>query len=410
MKRVPSFSGRPGFPQGLKVLLVAADEQARDGVAAQLKDCEYSVTACSSVGNACESLACNSYDIVLAEAGDLRAGKGDAQLLVKGKGQVPLILMSESEAPGEVLQGIHLGAVDFLKRPLSPLKLRNIWQHTVRRMMIDVGGGETGRESDPVSAPGTPSPKAFPGNGAGGSGVSGSSSAGILGNGSEGEATSEQETMRMESRAVETSERRRLRKTVTRDNENSVVNRPPLAMKPPAFSMPPLMGIPPGCIPEVGTNGIAIGMPVFNQPPFTPPSPGPFNLIPPVNPGGVPCVPGQLPFLGYPMVTPPMGVGPQPIFGNISGAVASIVGNGGAGGSGIVGNTVASCSRENLGIAAGGGSSSVEGQTWSMQTAGPMLIDEALEADYAPLGLSLKKSPSLINMISKSLGNVEVQV
>lgn len=34
-----------------------------------------------------------------------------------------------------VAPGIQLGAVDFLAKPLSPLKLQNIWQHTVRKMM-----------------------------------------------------------------------------------------------------------------------------------------------------------------------------------------------------------------------------------------------------------------------------------
>ena len=31
------------------------------------------------------------------------------------------------------MKGIELGAVDFLEMPISPLKLRNIWQHVVRK-------------------------------------------------------------------------------------------------------------------------------------------------------------------------------------------------------------------------------------------------------------------------------------
>lgn len=74
---------------------------------------------------------------MVVQAEDIRQRQGDAEQLVKSKGGVPLILMSESEAPGDVLQGIKLGAVDFLKRPLSPLKLRNIWQHAVRRVWLN---------------------------------------------------------------------------------------------------------------------------------------------------------------------------------------------------------------------------------------------------------------------------------
>ena len=33
---------------------------------------------------------------------------------------------------------MKLGAVDFLSKPLAPLKLRNIWQHTVRKMMCNM--------------------------------------------------------------------------------------------------------------------------------------------------------------------------------------------------------------------------------------------------------------------------------
>jgi hypothetical protein len=33
---------------------------------------------------------------------------------------------------------VKLGAVDFLSKPLAPLKLRNIWQHTVRKMMCNM--------------------------------------------------------------------------------------------------------------------------------------------------------------------------------------------------------------------------------------------------------------------------------
>lgn len=48
---------------------------------------------------------------------------------------VPVVLMSEGGATDEVMRAVTLGAVDFLDKPLSVLKLKNIWQHSVRRMM-----------------------------------------------------------------------------------------------------------------------------------------------------------------------------------------------------------------------------------------------------------------------------------
>lgn len=49
--------------------------------------------------------------------------------------EVPVVLMSEGGATDEVMRAVTLGAVDFLDKPLSLLKLKNIWQHSVRRMM-----------------------------------------------------------------------------------------------------------------------------------------------------------------------------------------------------------------------------------------------------------------------------------
>lgn len=47
---------------------------------------------------------------------------------------MPLVLMSSCSGPDEVMKGIELGAVDFLETPVSQLKLRNIWQHVVRKV------------------------------------------------------------------------------------------------------------------------------------------------------------------------------------------------------------------------------------------------------------------------------------
>ena len=49
--------------------------------------------------------------------------------------EVPVVLMSEGGATDDVMCAVRLGAVDFLDKPLSHLKLKNIWQHSVRRMM-----------------------------------------------------------------------------------------------------------------------------------------------------------------------------------------------------------------------------------------------------------------------------------
>ncbi len=53
----------------------------------------------------------------------------------------PVVLMAEGASTADVMRSVKLGAVDFLDKPLSLLKLKNIWQHSVRK----VGGCIRGR-------------------------------------------------------------------------------------------------------------------------------------------------------------------------------------------------------------------------------------------------------------------------
>lgn len=46
----------------------------------------------------------------------------------------PVVLMSEGGDMAAVLAAVKCGAVDFLDKPLSLLKLKNIWQHSVRKV------------------------------------------------------------------------------------------------------------------------------------------------------------------------------------------------------------------------------------------------------------------------------------
>ncbi len=54
---------------------------------------------------------------------------------------VPIVAMSDSaEATKEAMHAVELGAVDLLSKPLSMLKLKNIWQHSVRMVRRWRGG------------------------------------------------------------------------------------------------------------------------------------------------------------------------------------------------------------------------------------------------------------------------------
>lgn len=50
---------------------------------------------------------------------------------------LPVVLMSEKgSSTDDVWRGIEVGAADVLEKPLSLLKLRNIWQHVVRKVWL----------------------------------------------------------------------------------------------------------------------------------------------------------------------------------------------------------------------------------------------------------------------------------
>lgn len=134
LKRVPSFSSRPGFPSGLQVLLVETDRQSRDKVAKQLKQLCYIGTCCASTAEAAALLNDKSreFDIVLAEAKSVAQDAPDFVSLLSG---MPLVLMSDGGSATQVWKSIELGAVEYLEKPLSTSKLKNIWQHVVRKMM-----------------------------------------------------------------------------------------------------------------------------------------------------------------------------------------------------------------------------------------------------------------------------------
>lgn len=48
---------------------------------------------------------------------------------------VPLVLTGENTSQQQKLVGIRFGAMDFLEKPVALLKLRNVWQHTVRKVL-----------------------------------------------------------------------------------------------------------------------------------------------------------------------------------------------------------------------------------------------------------------------------------
>ena len=129
----------PAFPKGLRVLLVD-DEEHLPCIESQLSqpELQYSVTCADSSTAALSYSRVNglsSYDIVLAESRLVAADEITGKAFIDAFEDVPVVLMAEGSCVDDVMRAVRLGAVDFLDKPLSMLKLKNIWQHCVRKMM-----------------------------------------------------------------------------------------------------------------------------------------------------------------------------------------------------------------------------------------------------------------------------------
>ncbi|GBF97587.1 hypothetical protein Rsub_10723 [Raphidocelis subcapitata] len=196
------LAGRPGFPRGLRVLLVDGAAAPRAEAQAQLEALGYVVTPCACLdeaaalvaargraeaapsqqdqqqqdqqqqqqpppgtpnssqdscgdsaaaaassadapGAAAAAAAAQPFDVALADVGGGGLCRGPAAALAGAlaAADVPLVLMGAGCGAAWVRDGVvSLGAADVLERPLSSLKLRNLWQHTVRRAMARQAG------------------------------------------------------------------------------------------------------------------------------------------------------------------------------------------------------------------------------------------------------------------------------
>ncbi|BBN16842.1 protein MpGARP8 [Marchantia polymorpha subsp. ruderalis] len=120
------------FPNGLRVLVVDEDTKVLNEIKCKLEGCQYVVSAFTKGEDALEALRDqqNIFHVALVEA---MTGEGFKILEVAR--HLPTILMSNTENMAIMMQGIALGAADFLQKPLSDEKLRNIWQHVVRKAL-----------------------------------------------------------------------------------------------------------------------------------------------------------------------------------------------------------------------------------------------------------------------------------
>ncbi|XP_023748896.1 two-component response regulator-like APRR2 isoform X1 [Lactuca sativa] len=125
--------GWKDFPKGLRVLLLDEDIDSANVIKSKLEEMDYVVSAFYSENDALSAISDKSKGFHVAIV-EVRAGNEDGRFkfLERAK-DLPTIMTSDVNCISTMMKCIALGAVEFLEKPLSEDKLRNIWQHVAHK-------------------------------------------------------------------------------------------------------------------------------------------------------------------------------------------------------------------------------------------------------------------------------------
>ncbi|CAH8306413.1 unnamed protein product [Eruca vesicaria subsp. sativa] len=139
------------FPKGLRVLLL----DGGDGVStvetrSELESMDYIVTTFTDETEALSAVikSPESFHIAIVEVNSSDENES-FKFLEAAKDLLPTIMISNDHCITTTMKCIALGAVEFLQKPLSPEKLKNIWQHVVHKAFND-GGTNVSESLKPV--------------------------------------------------------------------------------------------------------------------------------------------------------------------------------------------------------------------------------------------------------------------
>ncbi|TKY55543.1 Two-component response regulator APRR2 [Spatholobus suberectus] len=121
------------FPKGLKVLLLEGDSVSAAEIGAKLEAMDYNVSTFCDENEALSAISSRpeSFHIAIVEVSS-SSSQGGFKFLENAK-DLPTIMTSSNHCLNTMMKCIALGAVEFLSKPLSEDKLRNIWQHVVHK-------------------------------------------------------------------------------------------------------------------------------------------------------------------------------------------------------------------------------------------------------------------------------------
>lgn len=129
------------FPKGLRVLLLDEDANSAADTKLKLEAMDYFVFSYCNGTEALEAISkkTESFHVAIVEVTSANS-HGIFRFLEMAK-DLPTIAISDVHCLSTMMKCIALGAAEFLQKPLSEEKLRNIWQHVVHKA-FNAGGNE----------------------------------------------------------------------------------------------------------------------------------------------------------------------------------------------------------------------------------------------------------------------------
>ncbi|KAG6606226.1 Two-component response regulator-like APRR2, partial [Cucurbita argyrosperma subsp. sororia] len=121
------------FPKGLRVLLLDRDSHSAAEITSTLEEMEYVVCYCSDEKEALSTILNTPENIHVALLEMCKGNYDESFKLLGSSKDLPIIMTSDVYCLSTMMKCIALGAVEFLLKPLSEDKLRNIWQHVLHK-------------------------------------------------------------------------------------------------------------------------------------------------------------------------------------------------------------------------------------------------------------------------------------
>ncbi|KAK1407776.1 hypothetical protein QVD17_39403 [Tagetes erecta] len=125
--------GWKDFPKGLRVLLLDEDTDSATEITSKLEEMDYVVSRFCGENEALSAIADESKSFHVAIVEVREHNKDGRFKFLESVKDLPTIMTSDVNCLSTMMKCIALGAVEFLEKPLSEDKLRNIWQHVAHK-------------------------------------------------------------------------------------------------------------------------------------------------------------------------------------------------------------------------------------------------------------------------------------